>query len=75
MKRRPSTKTLKRVLEWLHEQGLEVIGGNVDLEEGIQDYGNMTYDSVEQILLLAKLNKKYPEGIPKYEEDDDGDDS
>jgi hypothetical protein len=67
--RRPTTKQLRRVLEWLHTQGLDVIGPNVDLEDGRLGFGNRDYDTVEQLLLLAKLNKKYPDGIPRVEED------
>lgn len=68
--RRPSTRTLTRVLEWLATQNLSVYGPCVDFKAGVQTGACMDYD-VEQILKLAKLNKRYPEGIPRGDDDDD----
>lgn len=43
-KRRPSTKTLKSVFEWLDEQGLSVYGMHMDVDSG-QEYGScMDYE-------------------------------
>lgn len=65
--RRPSTKTLASVYWWMRAQGLRVYGPAADLEKGTVDpFGNQDY-TVSDMLQLAQLNKRYPEGIPQSE--------
>ena len=47
--RRPNTKTLVRVLDWLHSLQLEVYGPLLEKGYGCQDY------DLEDILLRHKL--------------------
>lgn len=68
-KRRPPTKTIKRVVEWLESQGLSIYGPNVNLEHGFQYPSCRDYD-FEAIMKLAALNKRYPDGIPKSDSED-----
>lgn len=63
-KRRPPTSTIKRVYEWMREQGLQVYGPAADLQKGFLVPGNMDYD-VTAMLQLAHLNKLHPKGIPE----------
>ena len=43
-KRRPSTKTLKSIFEWLEEQGLSVYGQHMDVDSGEEMPGCRDYD-------------------------------
>lgn len=70
MPRRPTDRTLKYVVAWLHANGLAIYGPCVRFELEVQQPGNLDYDA-EMVLKLIKLNKKYPDGIPmdSFEED------
>jgi hypothetical protein len=52
--RRPNTKTIKKVLEWLQEHNLSVYGDNIDPESGLQSHGCRDYSTVEDIIKIAK---------------------
>lgn len=55
--RRPPTKTIRRVFEWLEEYDMSVYGPCVDLETGQEIGGNMDVN-FRQAIKLAELLRK-----------------
>lgn len=53
-KRRPNTKTLQRVFEYLDELGLSVYGAYINVDTG-QMYGGCKDYTVEEVIKLDKL--------------------
>ena len=56
-KKRPSTKVLTGVLEWLRNNDMHVYTGCSDLETGQRGYGCMDIETADQVISVAKRNK------------------
>lgn len=55
--RRPSTKTVKKVLAWLEEGGLNVYGPNIDIEKRILYPGCRDFSADEAIAALSLMKR------------------
>jgi hypothetical protein len=66
----PSKRTLREVIQYLETQGLNLYGDNVHLESEIR-LPNLRDYTAEEAIKLIELRKKYPEGIPFIETEDD----
>lgn len=56
-KRRPATRTIKRVFKWLNEHGLSVYGSCIDPETGQGYYGFRDYNAEDAIKVAQHIKK------------------
>ncbi len=56
-KKRPTKKMIRRIVDWLEEQGISLYAQNCDVETGIKYLSQMDVKSVEQIIGIYEHNK------------------
>lgn len=58
---KPQNKTIRNVIEYLEENGLEIMGPNVDVETG-QQFGGCRCFSAEEAIAFCKLDEIWYDG-------------